>query len=131
MVLISTRRTRNDAYAGEGTSRAPCGHTKPCGCTSPRVAACCLNCPLPRCRYEAGSRGIRTLLNEMRNAEIARLRVEGVSVDDLVWRFGLGRRSIWRILSIGTSTRPTGGPKLGSRIGPDDTIIRIFDREGK
>lgn len=63
--------------------------------------ASCLNCPLPRCRYEEPG-GAPALLRGGRNASILRLaREEHLGVDGLAERFGLSRRTIFRILRSG------------------------------
>lgn len=58
----------------------------------------CLNCPLPRCRYEDPG-GAAAMLRVGRNASIVRLAQEdGMSVDELSAAFGLSRRTIFRVL---------------------------------
>ncbi len=57
----------------------------------------CLTCPLPRCRYEEPG-GLRALLNEYRDQQIVDLRLQGVPVDDLAGRFGVSRRTVFRVL---------------------------------
>ena len=64
----------------------------------------CLTCPLPRCRYEAPG-GLRALLNEQRDQQIFQLRRKGASVDELAGRFGVSRRTIFRILGSGKTAR--------------------------
>ena len=64
------------------------------------VSASCLTCPLPRCRYEEPG-GLRAILNERRDQQIIELRARGVSVDSLADRFGISRRTVFRVL--GTS----------------------------
>jgi AraC-like DNA-binding protein len=64
------------------------------------VSSSCLSCPLPRCRYEEPG-GLRAILNESRDREIIELRARGVSVDSLAGRFGVSRRTVFRVL--GTS----------------------------
>ena len=57
----------------------------------------CLTCPLPRCRYyEPG--GLRALLNARRDRQIVEMRLKGVPVDDLAGRFGVSRRTVFRVL---------------------------------
>jgi hypothetical protein len=63
--------------------------------------ASCLSCPLPRCRYEEPG-GASALLRGGRNASILRLaRQDHLGVDTLAQRFGLSRRTIFRILRDG------------------------------
>ncbi len=58
----------------------------------------CLNCPLPRCRYEEAG-GAPAILRTGRDATILRLsREDGVGVDRLAEMFGLSRRTIFRVL---------------------------------
>jgi hypothetical protein len=61
----------------------------------------CLNCPLPRCRYEEAG-GAPAILRGGRDASILRLaREEGVDVARLADMFGLSRRTIFRVLRAG------------------------------
>lgn len=57
----------------------------------------CLSCPLPRCRYEEPG-GLRALLNERRDREMVELRLRGASVEELADRFGVSRRTVFRVL---------------------------------
>ena len=66
----------------------------------------CLSCPLPRCRYEEPG-GLRALLNETRDQQILELRAEGVPVGELADRFGVSRRTVFRVL--GANARLTDG----------------------
>ncbi len=61
------------------------------------VSPHCLECPLTRCRYDEPG-GLRGLLNESRNAEVLRARAAGQPVDEIAARFGISRRSIFRIV---------------------------------
>ena len=63
----------------------------------------CLTCPLAICRYEAPD-GIRGMLNAPRDADIVRLRAQGVPVGNLCEQSGLSRRSVYRILSAPLSS---------------------------
>ncbi|MBI2913574.1 MAG: helix-turn-helix domain-containing protein [Chloroflexi bacterium] len=67
----------------------------------------CLTCPLPRCRYDAPG-GLRALLNARRDRQIVELRLGGVPVEDLAWRFGVSRRTVFRILE----SRPQNGRRI-------------------
>lgn len=64
----------------------------------------CLTCPLPRCRYEEPG-GLRGLLNELRDREIVQLRTKGVSVNELAGKFGVSRRTVFRILGSQKAAR--------------------------
>ena len=58
----------------------------------------CLECPLPRCRYEEAG-GAAAMLRTGRDATILRLAAaKAVSVDGLAEMFGLSRRTIFRVL---------------------------------
>lgn len=62
------------------------------------VAPKCLECPLPKCRYDVQG-GAKTMLNDVRDAEIARLRLDaGLSIDEIAQRFGVTRRTVYRVL---------------------------------
>ena len=58
----------------------------------------CLTCPLRRCRYDEPG-GVRRLINRARDRQITRLKQEeALPVNDLARRYGLSRRSVFRIL---------------------------------
>ena len=62
--------------------------------------ASCLQCPLARCRYDAPPGGLRRLLTEARDREIALIRRRHrAPINALASTYGLTRRSIFRILS--------------------------------
>ena len=71
------------------------------------VSPHCLECPLPRCRYDEPG-GLRGLLNESRNAEVLRARAGGYTVEEIATRFGISRRSVFRILRHARSASGTG-----------------------
>ncbi|HJX62107.1 MAG TPA: helix-turn-helix domain-containing protein [Dehalococcoidia bacterium] len=61
----------------------------------------CLTCPLPRCRYDEPG-GVRALLNVGRDREILQLRRrQGLAVETLAERYGVSRRTVFRILQRG------------------------------
>ena len=61
----------------------------------------CLTCPLPRCRYDEPG-GVRALLNLGRDREILHLRRrQGLAVETLAQRYGVSRRTVFRILQRG------------------------------
>ena len=61
------------------------------------VSASCLSCPLPRCRYD-DDRTLRAILNEPRDLQIVELKERGVPVTEISARFGISKRTIFRIL---------------------------------
>ena len=58
----------------------------------------CLTCPLPRCRYDEPG-GLKGMLNAARDRQIVRLRTKGTAVEDIADRFGVSRRTVFRILT--------------------------------
>jgi hypothetical protein len=70
----------------------------------------CLSCPLVRCRYDEPG-GARRLISDDRDRRIVRLqREEELSIDLLASRFGISRRTVFRVLArarggAGTVTR--------------------------
>ena len=58
----------------------------------------CLTCPLPRCRYEEPG-GLKAMLNGIRDRQIVSLRTRGIPVEEIADRFGVSRRTIFRILT--------------------------------
>lgn len=69
-------------------------HYRDDGC---RVWRSCLTCPLARCIYDEPRQG-RGARFRLRDAEVARLYREGWSARALAQRYGVHRRSIFRIL---------------------------------
>ena len=62
--------------------------------------ASCLRCPLARCRYDDAPGGLRRLMTDARDREIAAARRrERTPINTLAAHYGLTRRSIFRILS--------------------------------
>ena len=56
----------------------------------------CLNCPLPRCRYDEARRQTAKVL---RNKEMLRLHeIEGLKIEELAERFGVSKRTVYRII---------------------------------
>ena len=56
----------------------------------------CLACPFPRCRYDSWH-GMAKMRAEKRDAGIVALRREGVTVDEVAERFGVCRRTVFRV----------------------------------
>lgn len=70
----------------------------------------CLQCPLPRCRYEEPG-GARAMLRSTRNVSIERLAYdEGLSIDEIAGRFGLSRRTVFRVLRGSRKSRLRSDP---------------------
>lgn len=68
----------------------------------------CLQCPLPRCRYEEAG-GAAAMLRTGRDATILRLASEkDLGVDGLAEMFGLSRRTIFRVLRAHRHGRAAG-----------------------
>lgn len=62
--------------------------------------ASCLRCPLARCRYDEPPGGLRRLIAEARDREIALIRKRyHAPINALAATYKLTRRSIFRILS--------------------------------
>lgn len=65
------------------------------GCeVSPR----CLDCPLPRCRYEDPG-GVPGILRELRDESIRQAAGRGTTADDLARTHQVSRRTIFRVLA--------------------------------
>jgi AraC-like DNA-binding protein len=56
----------------------------------------CLNCPLPRCRYDENGKRVKKGLRDKR---ILGLRMEGKGVKELAQEFKLSQRTVQRIIS--------------------------------
>jgi transposase-like protein len=56
----------------------------------------CLNCPFPQCRYDEPGR--RQRRKEMRNGDMLRLLGEGKGIKELAQRFGVSKRTVYRIM---------------------------------
>ena len=58
----------------------------------------CLTCPLVRCRYDEPG-GARKLLSDERDRSILALRGKGRPIDVIADRFGVSRRTVFRVLA--------------------------------
>jgi hypothetical protein len=86
---VATRPSRKDALP-EHT------HYIDSGCD---LHPSCLSCPLVRCRYDEPG-GARRLFSDERDRRIVRLqREEQLSIDLLAQRFGVSRRTVFRVLA--------------------------------
>jgi len=75
-----------------------CTEYRDTGCGAPCVAS--LDCPWPRCRYDVPG-GIRVLRNVPRDAGIREARARGESVALIGARYGVSRRTVFRVLAGG------------------------------
>ncbi len=73
------------------------------------LAARCLTCPLPRCKYDEPG-GARRLLLEARDRRIAALGRARVPAAEIARRFGLSRRSVFRVLQQAREANQPVGP---------------------
>jgi len=74
-------------------------------------APSCLNCPFLRCRYDgpvALQSARRADRRFKRNAEMVRLRREGLKVTELMAYFDLSKSSVHRILAAGIEAEVDG-----------------------
>jgi len=88
LFLDFPRRARRDALP-EHTQYADTG------CD---VHPTCLSCPLVRCRYDEPG-GARRLLSEGRDRQIVALRRSGEAINQIAGRFGVSRRTVFRVLA--------------------------------
>jgi hypothetical protein len=66
--------------------------------TGCEIAPSCLNCPLPKCRYDMPG-GLAAMLRSTRDVAIAdAVRRRQLPIDDVAAMFGLSRRSVFRAL---------------------------------
>lgn len=77
-----------------GRARSEYSRWQDDGC---EVAPHCLNCPLPRCRYDEPS-GLRSIERIRLHSGIIQARQEGLPVDAIAERFDVSRRSVFRVL---------------------------------
>jgi hypothetical protein len=62
------------------------------------VSPTCLSCPLPACRYEVRG-GLAAMRRRPRDAELLALHQAGAEIDRLCRRFGVSRRTVFRIIA--------------------------------
>jgi AraC-like DNA-binding protein len=89
----------------------------------------CLTCPFEVCRYDAPG-GIRSLLAEPRNEEIARLRAEGSTVTHVATRFGVSRRSVFRIQKRAGVTVPSPVKLRLKHVNPKRVQVQRLRADG-
>ncbi|MPZ48345.1 MAG: helix-turn-helix domain-containing protein [Dehalococcoidia bacterium] len=58
----------------------------------------CLTCPLVRCRYDEPG-GARRLLSEDRDRTMLELQRSHVPINSIAARFGISRRTVFRVLA--------------------------------
>lgn len=82
------RRARRDAYDNIPADK---------GC---HLHPSCLSCPRPACIYDEAPGSQYERAAAEKQAQIAALRAQGVSVDAMVPVLGFGRRTIYRHLAL-------------------------------
>jgi hypothetical protein len=102
------------AYAGSARDRVPeLTHYQDEGC---RFWRACLSCPFPCCVFELPG-GPNRAMHAFRDGEIRRLYAAGTPAVEIADRFGVTRRSVYRILG---GVRRRGGNRqsaIGNRDG--------------
>jgi len=89
------------------------------------VSPSCLSCPLARCRYD-DNRTLRAILNEPRDQRILDLKERGVPATELSARFGISKRTIFRILENSADLKSRRRP---SAEGPVPIYLRRAQTE--
>ncbi len=105
--MVAVREERNEGPTTAGLillerNRAPRRDALPehtqyadTGCD---IHESCLTCPLVRCRYDEPG-GARKLLSEDRDRDILSLRRQGRPISAIAARFGISRRTVFRVLA--------------------------------
>lgn len=97
------------------------------------LAPSCLNCPLPLCRYDLPG-GLRRHRLRNRDEEIIRLRRSSrLTIEEIAHRFGLSRRSVFRVLQRTRTVRAESGRSQGIEEGfsPPHRLPHRHDANGK
>ena len=63
-----------------------------------RLFHACLECPLPKCRYDTHIAGARTD-TATRNAEVLSYYHQGIDLERLASGFNISKRTVYRIVS--------------------------------
>lgn len=71
----------------------PCKHYSECGC---EASICCLNCPLPVCRYDIGH-GLQTIYAYQRRARVRQLMNTGYTADRIAQVTGMSLRAVYSL----------------------------------
>ncbi len=107
--MVSETETRNDEPLPRPARRdaLPEHTTYPdTGCD---VCASCLRCPLERCRYEEPG-GLRRLIGAQRDRSMLEVqRQERLTANALARRFGVSRRTVFRVLAKARRNGNNGG----------------------
>lgn len=105
-----------DDVLGQARSDAlPDSETKHWADDGCEVSPTCLQCVLPRCRYDVPG-GLKTVLSEFRNTQIVTLYAQGRTTEYISSVTHISQRSVFRILKRGKYKK--GPPTSG---GPHDT----------
>ena len=76
--------------------------------TGCEVHSSCLTCPLVRCRYDEPG-GARALLGQERDRTILVMRREGRPISLIAQRFGVSRRTVFRVLAVARESEVVSG----------------------
>lgn len=90
--MVLPEKVRSDALPDNLPFNTPCKHYSECGC---EVSACCLDCPLPVCKFEL-KQGMKTVRDIQRYLRIVHLLDEGRSVEWVMQVMGISRRTVFR-----------------------------------
>lgn len=98
MIRRDTLRSRVYPNIGARPVRADASPGHPAhadgGC---EVASRCLECPLPACKYDAG--GLQKMRLASRDAEIVRLKEDGLSTTEVARRLQVDGRTVARVFA--------------------------------
>ena len=86
---------QNDTLPVDLGGKSTCVHSDGCGC---EVSSCCLDCPLPVCKFEY-PQGLLTVRTQQSRLQVLHLRDEGFSRAWIAYVLGISLRSVDRHLS--------------------------------
>jgi transposase-like protein len=85
--------------------------------TGCEVHPTCLDCPLVRCRYDEPG-GVRSLLSADRDRGILMLQAQGLTIESIARRYGVSRRTVFRVLARSRGRTGTRNREPGTRGAP-------------
>ncbi len=63
------------------------------------LAASCINCPFPDCRYDVNPGGVKQMRREARDARIVALGAQGTPASAIATTTGISPRTVQRVLA--------------------------------